>query len=552
MSCNQGHTVSERSKKTFLELFQLWMFNVGRSIFIRQKLLTNIIAVVCLLFITYLAWESHFEPFLPSGSVTFRRSELSRTLDLIEGFNSVSWWLRSNLKLIVFFCKYIDRLDMVNVKHKKTIHSQQANRDAGLHNVALESISIKQATAVLIMACNRPSIERSLNKVFEHLGDRQEEFAVIVSQDCDHAPTEAAIKKFASRLVHIKQPDRSDPQTESGYESYLNYYKISRHYKWALGVVFDVLHFNEAIVIEDDLEISPDFFDYFSTFLPLLRKDKTLYCISAWNDNAKPNLVSDDGMFYRTDMFPGLGWMLRKSFWDELKPKWPGTFWDDWLRLPDQRQGRACIYPEFSRVLNFGREGVSNGQFFDEHIGKNVYQKEKFKFDQEPERFNALLYDKRNYDDRFLRKVYDYSTLISTEDLKTILQSTDQRKFDQYSLNENTKHADNLQKKLTSVNSPHYCGTGCLRRYRLEYDSKVENWRSFVDIGQQWQIMTDIRGHIPRTSYQGIVCWKSAYASPPPMKFKNMNRHNASDAELVDDPELMEKYVSICLAPKRN
>jgi alpha-1,3-mannosyl-glycoprotein beta-1,2-N-acetylglucosaminyltransferase len=29
---------------------------------------------------------------------------------------------------------------------------------------------------------------------------------------------------------------------------------------------------------------------------------------------------------YRSDFFPGLGWMLTKSIWDELSPKWPKAY----------------------------------------------------------------------------------------------------------------------------------------------------------------------------------------------------------------------------------
>jgi len=41
---------------------------------------------------------------------------------------------------------------------------------------------------------------------------------------------------------------------------------------------------------------------------------------------------------------PGLGWMLTRSLYEELKPKWlkssePLT-WDGWLREPAQRKGR--------------------------------------------------------------------------------------------------------------------------------------------------------------------------------------------------------------------
>lgn len=34
-------------------------------------------------------------------------------------------------------------------------------------------------------------------------------------------------------------------------------------------------------------------------------------------------------------------------------------FWDDWLRLPEQRGTRSCVYPEVNRVYTFGEEGAS-------------------------------------------------------------------------------------------------------------------------------------------------------------------------------------------------
>lgn len=62
---------------------------------------------------------------------------------------------------------------------------------------------------------------------------------------------------------------------------------------------------------------------------------------------------------YRSDFFPGLGWMLTKDLWNELQPKWPKAFWDDWIRQPAQRKDRACIRPEISRTKTFGKIGVS-------------------------------------------------------------------------------------------------------------------------------------------------------------------------------------------------
>ena len=41
----------------------------------------------------------------------------------------------------------------------------------------------------------------------------------------------------------------------------------------------------------DDLEVAPDFFSYFSALERLLDRDPTIWCISAWNDNGKPDNV---------------------------------------------------------------------------------------------------------------------------------------------------------------------------------------------------------------------------------------------------------------------
>lgn len=35
------------------------------------------------------------------------------------------------------------------------------------------------------------------------------------------------------------------------------------------------------------------------------------------------------------------------------------SYWDDWIRQPEQRKDRACIRPEVSRTKTFGMVGVS-------------------------------------------------------------------------------------------------------------------------------------------------------------------------------------------------
>jgi alpha-1,3-mannosyl-glycoprotein beta-1,2-N-acetylglucosaminyltransferase len=40
-------------------------------------------------------------------------------------------------------------------------------------------------------------------------------------------------------------------------------------------------------------------------------------------------------------------------------------FWDEYLRTPEVRRGRSCIFPEINRVKTFGKQGSSKGQFYD-------------------------------------------------------------------------------------------------------------------------------------------------------------------------------------------
>ncbi|KAM9324136.1 alpha-1,3-mannosyl-glycoprotein 2-beta-N-acetylglucosaminyltransferase [Gastrophryne carolinensis] len=256
---------------------------------------------------------------------------------------------------------------------------------------------------ILVVACDRPSVRRCLDSLLKHRPS-VEQFPVIVSQDCGHAETSRVIDSYGDAITHIKQPDLSEVAAPPEHRKFQGYYKISRHYRWALNQIFKVMGYKSAVIVEDDLEVAPDFFDYFQATHSLLLKDPTLWCVSAWNDNGKENLVDPKGssILHRSDFFPGLGWLLLQELWEELEPKWPAAFWDDWVRHPEQRLGRACVRPELPRTRTFGRKGVSQGQFFDQHL-------RFIKLNQDPVAFTKtdlsyLL--KKNYDPWFLHQVY--------------------------------------------------------------------------------------------------------------------------------------------------
>lgn len=328
---------------------------------------------------------------------------------------------------------------------------------------------------ILVIACNRVTVRRCLDKLIQHRPSA-ELYPIIVSQDCGHAETAEVIRSYGNQVTHLKQPDLSDIAVQPQHKKFQGYYKISRHYRWALNQVFKTLSHSSVVIVEDDLEVAPDFFEYFRALLPLLKSDPSLWCVSAWNDNGRDGYV-DPGkasLLYRTDFFPGLGWMLVKEVWEELEPKWPASFWDDWMRQPEQRRDRACIRPEISRTLTFGRQGVSLGQFYDKYLRYIKLNTEFVPFTK----LDLSYLKEETYRKRFEGEVYS-APVVSYEDVK--------------------------QGQLK--------GSG---PFRLQYSSKD----SFKMMAKNLGIMDDLKSGVPRAGYRGVVSFISRgrriYLAPPP------------------------------------
>lgn len=222
--------------------------------------------------------------------------------------------------------------------------------------------------------------------------------------------------------------------------------------------------------------MAPDFFEYFRASLPLLKEDPSLWCVSAWNDNGKEGFVdpSKANLLYRTDFFPGLGWMILREVWEELEPKWPTSFWDDWMRRPEQRRDRSCIRPEISRTLTFGRHGVSLGQFYDKYLRYIKLNTEFVPFTK----LDLSYLKEETYRETFEKEVYS-APMVTFEDVK--------------------------QGQLK--------GPG---PFRLQYSSKD----SFKVLSKNLGIMDDLKSGVPRTGYRGVVSFISRgrriFITPPP------------------------------------
>lgn len=151
-------------------------------------------------------------------------------------------------------------------------------------------------------------------------------------------------------------------------------YRLTKHYQFAFNFTFglpkkpqsSILHSffgrNPAhylIIMEDDLSISPDFGQYFSAAALQMNEDGTVFCTSAWNDNAYPATGLSPKVVKRGRHFMALGWMMSaKNYFHYIFPGWTASDQDtkdyDWDRLflqaMFQDENNVCLFPEVPRT----------------------------------------------------------------------------------------------------------------------------------------------------------------------------------------------------------
>jgi len=216
-----------------------------------------------------------------------------------------------------------------------------------------------RSPAIVVLTHSRePYLRATLEALFRLQGIDQ--FTIYVS--CDESPNREKLLQLAATVgVPPSNHWRATPPNSQYASAPLA--KIAHHFRYVFTQAFNVHHHSHLILLEDDLVPAPDFLNLFLSTAYLLDADPTLWCVSAWNDNGLKSVSREEDAFYRTDYFPGLGWMLKAELWlGELASKWPespSTGWDHWMRLSDQHKGRECIFPEVPRTQHIGVEGTN-------------------------------------------------------------------------------------------------------------------------------------------------------------------------------------------------
>ncbi|XP_050718967.1 protein O-linked-mannose beta-1,2-N-acetylglucosaminyltransferase 1-like [Eriocheir sinensis] len=158
------------------------------------------------------------------------------------------------------------------------------------------------------------------------------------------------------------------PQGAAGSTTLLN-----MHFRFSVHNVFNFFpEADKAVILEDDLLLSPDFLSFFQQTAWLLDADPTIFCVNAFSVNSYPTVAGDPHILRRLDMFPQFGWMVTRRWAREQYAYWipeeHGGDWDWWLSSQHSLQGRHALVPEVGRTFHAGAAGAHVTGWFQEHF----------------------------------------------------------------------------------------------------------------------------------------------------------------------------------------
>lgn len=362
----------------------------------------------------------------------------------------------------------------INIQHNTIQHAP--NHNTTIHHVSHHTNNKGYESPLLIFTCNRPNY---LNKTLENIYATISQpcgfgCPIIVSEDGEHRSNQELLLSFKKRfeakgipLIHIQHKKRKFLKGEGNA-----YNKLAIHYGWALSQVFDGTAINNAsnsqqqqhslpqrvVILEEDIKVAPDFFSYMESTSSLLDHDPTLFAVSSFNDNGHLE-NGDPKRLLRSDFFPGLGWMMTRDLWkNELESKWPDGYWDDWLRLVEQRKDRQVIRPEVSRTYHFGSEGGTSGNQFGAILERVNLNEKDIQWNME----DLSYLDNSLYENQYTKLVMSSKLVNTIEEAKHMSEAFN---------------------------------------VRIEYGS----FSDFSRFARELGIMDDEKVFVPRTAYKGIV-----------------------------------------------
>lgn len=115
-----------------------------------------------------------------------------------------------------------------------------------------------------------------------------------------------------------------------------------------------------VIFLEEDVEVSQDFFFYISQTLRILQKDPTLYCITGHSTTGLKRVAHDESVLLRANVQVGWGYAVPMSLIKKVLAFWPNdkkyddSLFDKYIYTITNKKKLECIMPEVSRSFHFG------------------------------------------------------------------------------------------------------------------------------------------------------------------------------------------------------
>lgn len=158
----------------------------------------------------------------------------------------------------------------------------------------------------------------------------------------------AALFKFRSAAVSVSS-------------SYMQQYERSLDVAWST-----YSKASELIVVEEELLLTIDFMHYMNQLLPVLRHDKSLTFVSAWNDNGFESTSGLSNAVYRVDdgTAPLLGYMMTRRFYEEkMRSKFAQCcvkerVWESGWRGLLEPGTDTVLIPDVSRIVRRRADGL--------------------------------------------------------------------------------------------------------------------------------------------------------------------------------------------------
>ena len=167
------------------------------------------------------------------------------------------------------------------------------------------------------------------------------------------APKQPNDTRDLSEFLHLHIIDKKSSLTEV--------------YKWMLRVALTINKY--AVIIEDDLQLGVDFVKYFKWGQRVMKKDNTIFSVSAWHDNSHISVKPNKNVFLRTDQFMGLGWMVSSSRLPLLESTLTGCkTWDVCVYQTMKANGLSSIFPQYARVYHMPWKVDGNDLYMTQQI----------------------------------------------------------------------------------------------------------------------------------------------------------------------------------------